>query len=188
MGTASSCPAQAIPGPTAPLQANPPHTTLFKPNQPSPPSAAPVSLRGGGALNQVVAVDGGGHRRLGQARRDELQHRHLRGGILHRHAVCRAAGQGGAGITSRNTCTWRASTAEGPPATQLLTGSPPEAFSFPPQPKSLLLHLQPSLPPTAAHALLRSAALTGAEVEVGHAALRQLGLGVVQVAVHHLPS
>lgn len=48
----------------------------------------PIRLWRGGALNQVVAVDGRGHRRLGQARRDELQHRHLRSSILHRHAVC----------------------------------------------------------------------------------------------------
>ena len=36
--------------------------------------------------NQVVAVDRGGHRRLGQARGDELQHRHLRCGILFKPA------------------------------------------------------------------------------------------------------
>lgn len=59
--------------------------------------ASPVGLGGGGALNQVVAVDGGGHRGLGQARGNELQHRHLGGSILHRHAVCKASkGQRGA--------------------------------------------------------------------------------------------
>ena len=49
-------------------------------------------LGGGGALDQVVAVDGGGHRGGGEAGGDELQHSHLGGGILHRHAVCRPAG------------------------------------------------------------------------------------------------
>lgn len=49
---------------------------------------SPVRLRGGGALDQVVAVDGGGHHGLGQAGGDELQHGHLGGGVLHGHAVC----------------------------------------------------------------------------------------------------
>lgn len=66
------CPATALPLP------QPPHS--------------PVGLGGGGALNQVVAVDGGGHSGLGQAGGNELQHRHLSGGILHGHAVCREPG------------------------------------------------------------------------------------------------
>ncbi len=48
----------------------------------------PVSLGSRGALDQMIAVDGGRHSRLGQARRDELQHCHLRCGILHCHPVC----------------------------------------------------------------------------------------------------
>jgi len=54
----------------------------------APPPDAPVGLGRGGALNQVVAVDGGGHHGLGQPGGDELQHGHLRGRILHGHAVC----------------------------------------------------------------------------------------------------
>ena len=38
-------------------------------------------------LDEVVAVHGGRHRHLGQARGHELQQRHLRGGVLHGHAV-----------------------------------------------------------------------------------------------------
>lgn len=49
---------------------------------------APVVLGRGGALNQVVAVDGGRAARLRQAAGYELQHGHLRRGILHRHPVC----------------------------------------------------------------------------------------------------
>lgn len=49
---------------------------------------APVLLGGGGALDQVIAVNGGGHAGLGQPGGDELQHRHLGGRILHRHSVC----------------------------------------------------------------------------------------------------
>ena len=48
---------------------------------------AAVGLRRGGPLDEVIAVDGGGDQGLGQARGDELQHGHLRRGILHRHAV-----------------------------------------------------------------------------------------------------
>ena len=33
-------------------------------------------------LDQVVAVDGGGHRHLGETRRDELEHGHLGSGVL----------------------------------------------------------------------------------------------------------
>ena len=35
----------------------------------------------------MVSVDGGGHLNTRHARRDELQHRHLRRRVLHRHAV-----------------------------------------------------------------------------------------------------
>lgn len=38
-------------------------------------------------LDQVITVDGGGHSHPGQAAADELEHRHLGGGILHGHAV-----------------------------------------------------------------------------------------------------
>ena len=47
----------------------------------------PVGLGRGGALDQMVAVDGGWHQSLGQAGRDELEHSHLSSGILHAHAV-----------------------------------------------------------------------------------------------------
>lgn len=43
----------------------------------------PASL----GLDQVVAVDGGGHGHFGQAAADELQHGHLGRGVLHSHAV-----------------------------------------------------------------------------------------------------
>mmetsp|Transcript_41547 Transcript_41547/g.106288 ORF Transcript_41547/g.106288 Transcript_41547/m.106288 type:complete len:369 (-) Transcript_41547:81-1187(-) len=49
--------------------------------------AAAILLRGGGALDEMVAVDCGGHRCLGQAGRDELQHGHLRRRVLHGHTV-----------------------------------------------------------------------------------------------------
>ncbi len=49
----------------------------------------PVRLRGGGALNQMIAVDSGRHQRLGQAGGDELEHGHLCSSVLHCHAVCR---------------------------------------------------------------------------------------------------
>ena len=39
------------------------------------------------SLDQMVAVDGGWHGDLGQARRDELQHGHLRRRVLHRNTV-----------------------------------------------------------------------------------------------------
>ena len=54
----------------------------------------PVGLGRGGTLNQVIAMDGGGHHGLGKARRDELKHGHLGGGILHRHAVWENGGSG----------------------------------------------------------------------------------------------
>ncbi len=38
-------------------------------------------------LDQVIAVDGGGHRDLRETSGHELQQRHLRGRVLHRHAV-----------------------------------------------------------------------------------------------------
>lgn len=38
-------------------------------------------------LNQVIAVNGGGHRHPGQAAADELEHCHLGRGVLHGHAV-----------------------------------------------------------------------------------------------------
>lgn len=38
-------------------------------------------------FDQVIAVDGGGNRHLWQAAADELEHGHLRGGVLHGHAV-----------------------------------------------------------------------------------------------------
>ena len=38
-------------------------------------------------LDQVVTVDGGGHRHAGQPAADELQHGHLGSGVLHGHAV-----------------------------------------------------------------------------------------------------
>jgi hypothetical protein len=63
------------------------------PARPVASLCAPVCLGGGGALNQVIAVDGGGDRGLGQAGLDELQHSHLGGGVLHRHAVCRRQGR-----------------------------------------------------------------------------------------------
>jgi len=55
-------------------------------------TSAPVVLRGGGALDQVVAVNSRRHRRGRQPRGHKLQHRHLRRSILHRHAVCAGAG------------------------------------------------------------------------------------------------
>ncbi len=47
-------------------------------------------------LDQVVAVDGGGHRDLGQAGGHELEQRHLRGGVLHGDAVGVEVGVGAA--------------------------------------------------------------------------------------------
>jgi len=38
-------------------------------------------------LDQVVAVNGGGHGHVRQAAADELEHRHLGRGVLHGHAV-----------------------------------------------------------------------------------------------------
>ena len=38
-------------------------------------------------LDEMVAVDGGGDGHPGQAAADELQHRHLGSGVLHRHSV-----------------------------------------------------------------------------------------------------
>ena len=51
-------------------------------------AALAVVLGGGGALDEMVAVDGGGDGGLGEAGGDELEHCHLRGGVLHGHAVC----------------------------------------------------------------------------------------------------
>ena len=48
----------------------------------------PVILRGSGALDQVIAVDGGRHLCFRQAGGNKLQHCHLCRRILHRHAVC----------------------------------------------------------------------------------------------------
>lgn len=39
------------------------------------------------SLNQVITVDGGGDRHLGETTADELKHCHLSSGILHGHAV-----------------------------------------------------------------------------------------------------
>lgn len=50
--------------------------------------SSPVGLGRGGALDQVVTVDGRGHQGLGQTRGDELEHGHLGSGVLHGHAVC----------------------------------------------------------------------------------------------------
>lgn len=40
------------------------------------------------SLDEMVAVDGGGHGDLGKPGRDELQHGHLRRRVLHRNTVC----------------------------------------------------------------------------------------------------
>jgi hypothetical protein len=48
---------------------------------------AHVRLRTGVGLDQVIAVDGGGHCGGVAARQHELKQRHLGGGILHGHAV-----------------------------------------------------------------------------------------------------
>lgn len=39
------------------------------------------------SLNQMITVDGGGNRHLGQTTADELKHRHLSCSVLHSHAV-----------------------------------------------------------------------------------------------------
>ena len=49
---------------------------------------SPIGLGRGGSLDQVIAMDGRGAHGLGQSRGDELKHGHLRGRVLHRHAVC----------------------------------------------------------------------------------------------------
>ena len=51
-------------------------------------NSAPVFLRSSSSLDQMVAVNGGGHGCGGQAGGDELQHSHLRCGVLHRHPIC----------------------------------------------------------------------------------------------------
>ena len=50
------------------------------------------------SLDEMVAVDGGGHGHLGQATADELQHGHLGGGVLHGHAVRSEAEVAGASL------------------------------------------------------------------------------------------
>ena len=53
-------------------------------------------------LDEVVAVDGGGHGDLGQAGGHELQQRHLRRGVLHGDAVGVEVGVADARARSRS--------------------------------------------------------------------------------------
>lgn len=178
-----------------PSQAKP-RLAAYKPAHPAR-CGSPVGLGGGGALNQVVAVDGGGHGGLRQPRGNELQHRHLGGGILHRHAVCargarcqRPAG-GAVGRGSERRVPWQGATKGA--SSLVLQVSTIRASSYPgPTPPAAVGMHQAGCPaasqPCPAHAAGRAsgAAPTWAQVEVSHAALDLLALGVVQVAVNNL--